>query len=80
MKVWLSLAPSMAAASRRDGSTLFRPARYKTIMYPMWRQLAATRTAQMLMLGSPRKSMVVFGFTMPRAINVLLMKPSWELY
>ncbi len=31
-KVWRSVAPSIAAASRSDGSTPFRPARYSSMM------------------------------------------------
>src|ERR1700743_1368723 len=49
-------APSISAASRRDGSTDFSPARYSTITYPICRHDASTRIAHRVSLGLPSQS------------------------
>ena len=56
-KVWRSLAPSIAAASRRLGRRPSAPPGTGPSRSPTWRQLAATSTAHRLMLELPSQSM-----------------------
>ena len=55
--VCTGLAPSMTAASLSAGSTDFRPAKYRIMMYPTCRHPANSSTIQILRRESPKKSM-----------------------